>query len=93
MAGAAIVRQAKLHMRRIVAVYKVICMAGVTGRRSPFEYIVDVTCCARQRRVSPSQCVAGLFQMVKLGVEPGVHRVAALAGGWKAGRDMVEHGG
>ena len=76
VAGGAIVRQAKLHVRGIVGACEIGCVARVAGRRRSLEYIVDVACRALQRGVRPGQWVAGDLQMVKLGVEPRVHCVA-----------------
>lgn len=53
VAGGAIVRQAKLHMRWIVGVCEIRCVARVAGRRCSFENVVDVTCRARQSSVRP----------------------------------------
>ena len=48
---------------------------------------------AGKSRVRAGQCITGVFQVVKLGVEPAVHRVTALAGGWEAKPDVVDHWG
>lgn len=76
VAGGAIVRQAKLHVRGIVGACEIRCVTCVAGRRRPFEYVVDVACRARQCGMRPGQWVAGDLQVVKLGVEPRVHGVA-----------------
>ena len=91
VAGGAIVRQAKLHMRGIVGVCEIRCVTRVAGRRRPFEYVVDMACRARQRGVRSGQCVAGDLQVVKFGVEPRVHGVAGLAGCRESRRDVIEH--
>ena len=43
--------------------------------------------------VRAGQCITGVFQVVKLGVEPGVHRVTVLAGSREAKPDVVDHRG
>ena len=90
MTGAAIVRQSQLHMRRILAVGKVGGVAGETCGRSSLERIVHVARRAGQRGVGSGQGIAGNFQVIELGVEPGVHRVAAFACGGKARGHVIE---
>ena len=46
---------------------------------------------AGQRSVRASECVTCVFQMVKLGIEPAVHRVTALAGRRKAKPDVIDN--
>lgn len=48
---------------------------------------------AGKRSVRPGQRVTGVFQMVKLGIEPAVHRVAALAGCGEAKPDVIDNRG
>ena len=91
VADAAVVGQAELHMGRVVGAKKVGGVARIAICRRSGEYIIDVACGARQRGVYSGQRVAGIFQVVELGTEPTVHAVAALAGGWETGRDVIEH--
>ncbi len=46
---------------------------------------------AGKRGVRAGQCVTGVFQMVKLGVEPAVHGVTAFARSREAKPDVVDH--
>lgn len=43
--------------------------------------------------VRAGQCVAGVFQMVKLGVKPAVHGVTAFAGSREAKPDVINNRG
>lgn len=87
---AALVRQAYLHVRRIVGVRKVGGMAPVAGGRCSLEDIVDVARRTVERGVRPGQRVAGIFQMVKFGIEPDVHGVAAIARRGEAQSHVIE---
>lgn len=78
MACAAVMGQTKLHMRRIIAVHKIGCVARVAVGWRSRKYVVDVARRAGQSGVRSGQRVASGLQMVKLCVEPTVHRVATL---------------
>ena len=80
-------------MRRIITVVKVRGMARIAGGGSSLKDIVGVTCDASQRRVRAGERVPGVLQMVKLGIEPTVHRMAALAGSWKTEPNVIQNGG
>ena len=92
MAGCAIMRQVELSVRRIVRLGEISCVAAETSCRCAFEYVVEMTRRARQCGVRSSQRIAGHLVMIKFGVEPRVHGVAGLAGGWELRRNVVEHG-
>jgi hypothetical protein len=77
-------------MRRIFAVHKIIGVARVARSLRSLEYVVDVACCARQRRVRSRQCIAGILQVVEFGVEPAVYRMARLASRRKFRGHMIE---
>lgn len=92
MAVAALVWQTDLHVRRIVAVHKVSGVATIAGSWCSREDIVDVAGRTGERGVRSGQGVAGIFQMVKRGVEPGVDGVAVLASGGEAQSHMINDG-
>lgn len=77
MTRAAVVRQPKLHVRGIVAVIEIAGVTAVTGGRRSGEYVVDMACSTRQCGMRTGQRISCHLQVVKLGVEPRVHRVAA----------------
>jgi hypothetical protein len=91
VACSAIVRQAQLHMRRILAVCEIGSVARVAGCRSSFEYVVEMACRARQGCVRPRQRVPRILQVIKLRVEPRIHRVAAFTRGRKPRRNVIEY--
>lgn len=91
VAGRAVARQPELHVRRIIAVLVVGRVARVALRRRSLVHIIDVARDAWQRSVRSRKCVARIFQVVKLGVEPTVHRVAGLAGGWEIKPPVIHH--
>jgi len=91
VADGAIVRQAKLDVRWIVAVDKVGSVASEAGCGRSLEDIVDVACSAGQSGVRPGERVARVLQVVEFGVEPTVHGVAGLARGGKAQPYVVDH--
>ena len=68
-------------------------MAGITIHRRAFEDVIDMARGACKRGMCAGERVSRVFQVVELGVKPGVHRVAAFACGWEAGRDMIKLGG
>jgi len=79
VADSAVTRESKLHVRGVIAVDVVGGMAGVALGRGALKHIIDVARGAGQSSVRARERVAGVFQMVKLGVEPAVHGVTALA--------------
>jgi len=89
--SAAVVGQAELHMRRIVAGCVVAGMAGVAGGRSSREDIVGVTGGAGKRGVRSGERVAGDLEMVEPGVEPRVHGVTRFAGCGESCGDVIEN--
>lgn len=91
VADGAVVRKAQLHMGRVFGAQKVSGVACIAICRCSGEHVIDVACRARQCGVYSGQRVAGIFQVVKLGPEPTVHAVAALAGGWESSRYVIEH--
>ncbi len=91
MANGAVAWQAKLHMRRVVALGEIAGMAGITLGRSALEYIIDVARCTTQRCMRSSERIARVFQVVKFGVEPTVHGVAGLAGSGELESDVIDN--
>jgi hypothetical protein len=77
VAGPAIVRQAQLQVGRILAVCEFIRVAGVASGWRSFEDVVEMACRTRQRGVSSRQSITGHFEVIKLRIEPRIHRVAA----------------
>ena len=79
VAGGTVVREIELHVRWILAVVEVGCVARIAGGRRSFEHIVDVAGGAGQRAVGTGERVAGNAQVIEPGVEPRAHGVARLA--------------
>ncbi|MDR3734749.1 MAG: hypothetical protein P4L10_04335, partial [Acidobacteriaceae bacterium] len=48
------------------------------------EYVVDMTCSARQCGMHPCQRISGVFEMIEFRIKPAVHGVAAFASSWKS---------
>ena len=90
MARSAIVRQAKLHVWRVVAVGEVRRVARITLRRSPCKHVIDMACRALQRRVRARKRVTRVLQVVELGAHKVVQRVARLARGGEVKCDVVD---
>jgi len=90
VAGAAIVREGKLHMAWITGGDVLRTVASVAGGGSPLVDIVDMASGASERGVHSRQSEAGVPQMVERCSEPTVHGVAGLAGGWKLRTDVVD---
>ena len=93
MARGAVAGQAKLRMVRIVRAHVIGRVAGVALGRSSLECVVGVAGSTGKSCVRAGQCITGVFQVVKLGVEPAVHRMTALAGSREAKPDVVDHRG
>src|SRR5579864_3728900 len=93
MADGAITRQPELDVGWIVAICEVGRVAGVTLRRRSFEYVIGVACDAGECGVRAGERISGVLQVVKLGIEPAVHGVAALAGIGQTKSDVIENGG
>lgn len=93
MAGRAVARQAELHVRRIVGGIEIRIVARVARRRSILEDVIQVAGGTGEGSMHAGQRIAGVFQVVKFGVEPAVHGVATLAGGGEAERCVIEDGG
>jgi len=67
-------------------------MAAIAGRRCIREHIIRVAGCTGQRGVRARKRITGVFQMVELRVEPGVHGVARFTGCRKARSGVVQYG-
>ena len=95
VANSAIMRQAKGRVRRIGGVIEIHRMrvARIAVCRRSRKNIIGMAVGARQGSVRPGERIARVFQMVELGAEPAVHRVATLAGGREPGCDMVDDRG
>src|ERR1035441_8607203 len=65
-------------------------MARIAVYRRPGEDIVDVAIRAGQRGVRPGESVAGVLQVIELGPEPAIHRVAAFASGRESGSYVID---
>lgn len=91
VADSAVPRQAHLGVRRVVAVDEVIGVARIALRRCSLKDIIAVAGGAFKRRVCARQGISRIFQVVKLGIEPTVHRVAALAGCRQAKSYVIEN--
>lgn len=76
MADSAVMRKIRTLMGRIVGSGPVLLMAGEAGRRGPFELIVDVARRALERGVHARQSISGHRQVIELGSEPVIDRVA-----------------
>ena len=61
---------------------------ALSGRA--LEHIVDVARSTGQRGVSTAKSVARVFQMVKLGVEPAIHAMTALARSGEAELHVID---
>ena len=83
VAHATIMRQARRNVRRIGRPGEIWLVARVAIRRRALEPVADVTGLAFERGVHAGQCIAGDRQVIELGPEPVIHRVARLAGGGK----------
>lgn len=86
----AVARQAELHVRRIVAVVEVRTVAGVARCQGVLEDVIEVAGGTGEGGMRAGQRIAGVFQVIKLGVEPAVHTVAAFARGGEAKPRMIE---
>lgn len=91
MARSAVMGQTELHMRRIIAVHKIACVARIAVGWRSRKNVVDVARRAGQSGVRSGQRVASGLQMVKLCVEPTVHCVATLTRRRKPCRNVVEN--
>ena len=65
-------------MIRICGAVPIRLVTADACRRRAHEHIVDVTSRTGQGGVRPSQGISGVLQVIELGVEPSVHRMAAL---------------
>jgi hypothetical protein len=72
---------AQLHVRRILAVCEFTRVAGVASGRRSLEDVVEMACRTRQRGVSARQSITGHLEVIKLRIEPRIHRVAAFTRG------------
>jgi len=90
VADSAVARQTHRGVRRVVAVHEVIGVARIALCRCSLEDIIAVTGGASQRRVRARQCISRIFEVVKLGIVPAVHRVTALAGCGQAKSNVIE---
>ena len=79
MARSAIVRQAKLHVRRVVAAHKVRGVAGIALSRRSRKHIIDMACGASQRGMRAGERVTCVLQVIELCTHKVVHRVAGIA--------------
>ena len=76
VAASAFVWDAQLHMRWILAVCEIACVTCIARRGRSLEHVVGMAGRAWKRSVGSGQCVSGDLQVIKLRVEPGIHRVA-----------------
>ncbi len=90
VARGAVTRQTELHVRRIIAVEVVGGVAGVALSGRAREDIIDVARGAGQGGVRTRKSVARVFQVVKLGVEPAVHAMTALARSGQAELHVID---
>ena len=93
MTDRAVARQAELHMRRIVGVVEVRTVAGVARWRGVLEDVIEVAGGTGEGGMHAGQRIAGVFQVVELGIEPAVHGVAALTRGREAKPRMIKNRG
>ena len=91
MADGAIARQPELHVRWIIAVIEIGRVARITLRRRSLEHVIDMACDAGQRGVRTGKWISRVLQVFELGIEPAVHRVAALARIGQAKPDVIEN--
>lgn len=92
MTSTAVARQAKFYVRGVVAIGKVIGVAGETACRGRLEHIVEMAGSARQCCMCSRERVTGVFQVVELGVEPTVHCVAGFARGGELTSNVIDYG-
>jgi len=91
VACGAVLRQAKLNVRRIIRPGEVRAVAPIAACRCSFVDIVDMTCDAGESRVRSGQRVSGVLEVVELRAEPTVHGVAAFATGGKSEALVVDN--
>ncbi len=80
-------------MGRVVASVEVVRMARVTLSRSSLENIVDMACSALKGSVGAGERISRVAKVIKLRVEPTVHRMTALASGREAEPDVIDNRG
>jgi len=76
----AITRETGLYVVRVRRPVKVLHMTAIAICRRPFEAASNVACCACERGMHSRQSKACELQVVELCVEPGISRMAGLAG-------------
>ena len=87
----AVMRKPELHVRGIITAREIFRVARIaTGRRSR-EHVVDVARGTGKRRMHPGQRVARVLQMIKFGVEPAVHGMAARTCRGKAKSNVINY--
>lgn len=91
MAGGALVRQSKLHVRRVLAVVKVCRMATETRRRRARKHIIDMAARARKCGVRTGKRESGLLQVIEFGIQPAICRVAVFARRRESRRNVVQN--
>jgi len=91
VARGAVAGQAELHVVGIIGAKVIGGVAGVALGRRSLECVVEVAGRAGKRGVRAGQRVTGVFQMVKLGIEPAVHGVTAFAGSREAKPDVIDN--
>lgn len=92
MANGAIPWQSQLHVRRIIAVREIGGVARVALRRCSLENIIDVAGNAGEGGMRARKRITCVLQVVELGIEPAVHRVAAFACIRQAQPGVVKYG-
>ena len=93
MTNGAVTGQAHLYVRRILAVGEVGGVARIALCRRSLEDVVDVARVAGEGSMRSGERIAGVFQMVELGVEPAVHGVTALACSRELKPHVIDHRG
>lgn len=91
MAGIAGRGEARRDVRGVGGSVPIRLMATVTACRCSLEVIADVAGNASKSGVHASQRIACVFEMVELGVHPGVHRVAGFACHREPETHVVDH--
>jgi hypothetical protein len=93
VATLASLRESGLHVIGVGRLLEIGEMTTHARCGRPGEFPSDVASVAIQRDVRSGQREAGKFQMVKLGVQPGIGAVTLFASGGKAGGYMAGSGG
>ncbi len=92
MTNRAIRGEAGSNVAGVLGGIKIFGVAAITARGSTNEHAVRMASCAWQRGVSPHKGKAHLG-VVELGVKPGVHRMAVVAGDGESKGPVIEKSG